>query len=117
MNIFKKLFGNNNNNQKKNIQSNQNQTSEYINTTNNRILRLKNDDCALVFHPNGKVEVIFTKFYNNETQQITPEEQTLMAFAVFLKQPGFSELLRTEFNNIAIKNFKILSNNKGDSNE
>ena len=91
------------------------QQSEYVDTINNRMLRLGNEDCAMIFHPHGKVQIVFTKFYNNETQQITPEEETLMAIAIFLKQPGFSELLRTEFNNIAIKNFKMLADDKGDN--
>lgn len=109
LNLFKK--------DKSSNEKNYQQTASVTNTVNNRILRLNNDDCALIFHPNGKLQVIFTKFYNNETQKITPEEQTLMAIAIFLKQPGFSQLLRNEFNNIAIKNLKVLTKTGDEQNE
>lgn len=77
----------------------------------NRYLKLKDTDCAIVMHGDGKVEVIFTKLYDSQNQEVTPEEQTLLSIAVFLRQPGFSELIRHEFNRIASRNIDELTNN------
>jgi hypothetical protein len=64
-------------------------------------------------HPDNKVEIIFTKLYDAEQQKITLEEETLMSIAVFLQQPGFAEMLRTEFHNIAMNNIsKLTGENK-----
>lgn len=79
------------------------------NKANERFLKLNDKSCAMVIHPHGKVEVIFTKLYDEQDQKITIEEETLMAIAVFLKQPGFAEMLRTEFHNIAMDNLSILT--------
>lgn len=77
-----------------------------------RYLKLKNEDCAIVMHEGGKVEVIFTKLYDPQNQEITPEEETLMSLAVFLKTPGFADLIRHEFNRIASRNLEQLTNQK-----
>ena len=74
-----------------------------------RYLKLNNNDCALVIHEGEKLEVIFTKLYDPQNQEITIDEQTLMALAVFLKQPGFAELIRHEFNRIASRNIDDLT--------
>lgn len=79
------------------------------NKANERFLKLNDKSCAMVIHPQGKVEVIFTKLYNEKDQKITLEEETLMAIAVFLKQPGFAEMLRTEFHNIAMDKLSTLT--------
>lgn len=79
------------------------------NKQNERLLKLDNDSCAIVMHPQGKVEVIFTKLYDEQEQRITPEEETLMSIAIFLNKPGFAELLRTEFHNIAMDNISKLT--------
>lgn len=57
----------------------------------------------------GKVEVIFTRLYDNENQRVTVEEETLMAIAMLIKQPGFNELIRTTFHNIAMKNISQIT--------
>lgn len=77
-----------------------------------RFLKLNDSSCALVLYPGGQVEVIFTKLYDANEQQITLEEETLMSLAIFMKQPGFLELLRHEFHTIAMKNVGTLT---GDS--
>lgn len=77
-----------------------------------RYLRLKDNDCALVMHEGEKVEVIFTKLYDPQNQDVTAEEETLMSIAIFLKQPGFAELIRHEFNRIASRNIDELTNQK-----
>lgn len=74
----------------------------------NRLLKLQNNDCAIVMHPKGKIEIIFTKLYDKDNQNITPEEQTLMSIAIFLQKPGFAELLRHEFHQIAMRNINEL---------
>lgn len=79
---------------------------------NGRFLKLKDNDCALVIHEGQKVEVVFTRLYDAQNQEITPEQQTLMSLAIFLKQPGFSELIRHEFNRIATKNYEQLTKAK-----
>ncbi len=65
----------------------------------------------------GKVEVIFTKLYNIEDQKITAEEETLMSIAMFMRQPGFAELLRNEFHNIAMDNISKLTDSEEINNE
>ena len=77
-----------------------------------RYLKLNDSDCAIVMHDGGKVEIIFTKLYDPQNQDITPEEQTLMAIAVFLKTPGFADLIRYQFNRIASRNVEQLTNQK-----
>lgn len=77
-----------------------------------RYLKLNNNDCALVIHEGEKLEVIFTKLYDPQNQTVTPEEQTLMSIAIFLKQPGFAELIRHEFNRIATRNINQLTEQK-----
>ena len=78
---------------------------------NDRYLRLKDTDCGIVLHGDGNVEVIFTKSYNDEVQSITDNEETLMALAVFMKQPGFLEMIVDEFRKIASQKMKSLSSN------
>lgn len=79
------------------------------NNANERYLKLNPDTCALVIHPGGKIEVIFTKLYDEQNQLITPEEETLMSIAVFLKQPGFAEMITYEFHKIATENLSKLT--------
>lgn len=76
---------------------------------NERFLKLEDDSCGIVIHHGGKVEVIFTRMYNEKEQSITPEEETLMAIAIFLNKPGFAEVLRNEFHNIAMDNISKLT--------
>lgn len=77
-----------------------------------RYLKLNDNDCALVIHEGEKLEVIFTKLYDPQNQTVTPEEETLMSLAIFLKQPGFAELIRHEFNRIATRNINQLTEQK-----
>lgn len=81
----------------------------HYNKTNERYLKLDNDTCAMVIHPGGKVEIIFTRLYDKENQSITPEEETLMSIAMFLRQPGFADMLKYEFNKIATENISKLT--------
>lgn len=77
-----------------------------------RFLKFKDTDCALVIHEGGKIQVVFSPLYDPDNQQITPQEQTLMSIAIFLKQPGFAEMLRHEFYQIASRNINNLTQNK-----
>ena len=106
-NLFKK-----NQNKKDYIDPNTGETTKSAityNKANERYLKLNNDTCALVIHPGGKIEVIFTKLYDEKNQLITPEEETLMSIAVFLKQPGFAEMITHEFHKIATENLAKLT--------
>jgi len=76
---------------------------------NNRFLSLKNDDCAIVLHGDNNVEIIFSKFYDGETQQISENEETMMALATFMKQPGFLEMMINEFRRLAKANIGKLT--------
>ena len=50
------------------------------------------------------------------SQAITPNEETLMAIACFMRQPGFLEMIRDEFRKIAMERISTLTDNleKGD---
>lgn len=74
-----------------------------------RFLKLSDDSCAIILHPGDNVEVIFTKLYDNENQQITPNEESLMALALFMKQPGFLEMIKNEFRKIAMEKITNLT--------
>ena len=80
-----------------------------------RYLSLSNMDCAIVLHEDNKIEVIFTKAYDVENQTITENEQTLMALACFMKQPGFLEMIVSEFNKIALEKISTLTDNIDES--
>ena len=114
MNFFNKIksvFSHSKNN-KDYIDPNTGETTKsaiHYNKMNERYLKLNNDTCAMVIHPGGKIEVIFTKLYDEESQMITPEEETLMSIALFLKQPGFADMLKYEFNKIATENISKLT--------
>jgi hypothetical protein len=84
-------------------------SSVFYNKAEERFLKLDNDSCAMVIHPGGKVEVVFTKLYDKDEQRVTAEEETLMSIALFMRQPGFAELLRNEFHNIAMDNISKLT--------
>lgn len=88
------------------------QSAVEYNSKGKRFLGLKDNDCALVIHEGEKLEVIFTKLYDPQNQTVTPEEETLMSLAIFLKQPGFGELIRHEFNRIAQRNINQLTEQK-----
>jgi hypothetical protein len=76
-----------------------------------RFLKLKSEDCAIVLHDDDKVEIVFTKAYDVANQTITPNEETLMALACFMKQPGFLEMIRDEFRKIAMTRIATLTDN------
>ena len=86
--------------------------SSLINAKNGRFLKLDDDTCAIILHPGNNVEVIFTKLYDNEKQEITENEESLMALALFMKQPGFLELIKHEFRKIANERISSLTENK-----
>ena len=85
--------------------------SAIYNKAGERFLKLKNDDCAIVLHEDDKVEVVFTKAYDVQNQTITDNEETLMAIACFMKQPGFLEMIRDEFRKIAMNKISTLTDN------
>ena len=76
-----------------------------------RFLKLENDDCGIILHSGNNVEVVFTKLYDPQNQIITDNEESLMALALFLKQPGFLELIKKEFRRIAMERVSTLTNN------
>lgn len=78
-----------------------------IEKNNKRFLSLANDDCALILHAENQCEVVFTKLYDQNNQNLTQNEELLMALAIFLKQQGFGEMLLTEFHKIALNNTTI----------
>lgn len=81
--------------------------------TGDRYMKLPDDACAIVMYNNDKVEVICTKMKSSE-DPITANEMTLMAFAMMLKQPGFAEMLRNEFKNIAMDRLSMFNGEEGE---
>ena len=70
---------------------------------NQRFLRLNNDSCAIIIHDDNNIEVVLTKHYDAENQNLTENEEELMALAVFMKQDGFLSMILDEFRKI-VKN-------------
>ena len=75
-----------------------------IEKNNKRFLAFSDTDCALILHAENQCEVVFTKMYDSENQNFTMNEELLMALAIFLKQPGFGEMLISEFQKAALNN-------------
>lgn len=75
-----------------------------IEKNNKRFLAFSDTDCALILHAENQCEVVFTKMYDGENQNFTMNEELLMALAIFLKQPGFGEMLISEFQKAALNN-------------
>lgn len=90
------------------------ESSIAIDKHNKRFLKLDDQSCAIVLYPDDNVEVIFTKNYKNENQEITNNEEVLMALALFMKQPGFLEMIISEFRKIAMEKITALT---GDDNK
>ena len=87
--------------------------SSIVNDRNNvRFLKLGDDSCGLVLYPDNNVEVIFTKAYDVKNQNITENEEVLMALALFMKQPGFLEMIVSEFRKIAMNKISTLTEDK-----
>lgn len=72
----------------------------FENKVGDRFLKIKDSDCGLILHDDGTLDIVFTKF-KNESQSITEHEESLMALAVFIKQPGFLPMILEEFRRIA----------------
>lgn len=79
---------------------------------NKRFLKLDDSSCAIVLYQDNNVEVIFTKSYDDKNQEITQNEEVLMALALFMKQPGFLEMMLTEFRKIAMEKITTLTGEK-----
>jgi hypothetical protein len=79
------------------------------NNANERFLKLADTSCAMILHQGGKIEIVFTRLYDKENQRVSLEEETLMAIGIFMKQPGFAEMLRHEFHQIAMNDITILT--------
>lgn len=77
--------------------------------TGERFLKLNDDSCAIILHPGNNVEIIFTRLYDSENQQITENEESLMALALFMKQPGFLGMVINEFRKIAKERISSLT--------
>ena len=73
---------------------------EVITKSGERFFKLKDDDCGLVLHSDGEIEVLFTKQDPRNTG-FSDTEESLMALAVFVKQDGFLEMINDEFRKIA----------------
>lgn len=65
-----------------------------------RFFKLKDDDCGLVLHSDGNIDVLFTKS-SPTNKSFSETEEALMALAVFVKQDGFLALIQDEFRKIA----------------
>ena len=79
-----------------------------------RYLKLNDDCCAMIIHPDDNIEIVFTKVYDRDEQKITDNEETLMSLALFMKQPGFGDMIKEEFRKIAMENIsKLTDQNKG----
>lgn len=79
-----------------------------------RFLKLNDDCCAMIIYPDNNVEIIFTKVYDPNEQKITDNEETLMSLALFMKQPGFGDMIKQEFRKIAMENIsKLTDQDKG----
>lgn len=77
-----------------------------------RYLKLNDDCCAMIIHPDDNIEIVFTKVYDPDEQKITDNEETLMALALFMKQPGFGDMIKQQFRNIAMENISKLTDQK-----
>lgn len=82
------------------------------NKNGSRYLKLDDSSCAIILYEDNNVEVIFTKNYNNENQEITSNEEVLMSLALFMKQPGFIEMIISEFRKIAMEKISTLTGEK-----
>ena len=111
-NFFKKKQSNNMVDEKGNILE---KSALVYSKNNERFLKLSDDSCAIVLHPENKVEVIFTKLYDEENQKITNNEETLMALALFMKQPGFLEMILKEFRRIAMDRITALTETENEN--
>lgn len=90
--------------------------SSLVKTRNDRFLKLDDDSCAIILHPGNNVEIVFTRLYDNENQKITENEESLMALALFIKQPGFLEMIKNEFRKIATQKITSLTENSNKGN-
>ena len=52
--------------------------------------------------------------YDSENQNFTMNEELLMALAIFLKQPGFGEMLISEFQKAALNNSSMFEDKPKD---
>ena len=87
-----------------------------VNQNGKRFLKLDDSSCAIVLYDDNNVEVVFTKSYNDENQEITENEEVLMALALFMKQPGFLEMIVSEFRKIAMSKISTLTGDNNESN-
>lgn len=85
------------------------ESSLVVNKNGKRFLKLDDSSCAMILHDDNNVEVIFTKLYDNENQTVTKNEEVLMAIALFMKQPGFLDMIVSEFRKIAMERISTLT--------
>ena len=74
----------------------------FYDRSNNRFLKLGDNDVALVMHPGNVVEIVLTKM-TDKNQAITAEEDLAMSLALFLKQKEFCEVLTHTFHDLAMR--------------
>lgn len=82
------------------------------NKNGKRFLNLDDKSCAIILYEDNNVEVVFTKSYNIDDQEITLNEEFLMALALFMKQEGFIEMMISEFRKIAMNKISTLTQEK-----
>lgn len=115
-NFIKKIFSKNKEISKNDLVDEQGnlikKSSISTNKNGTRYLKLEDSSCAIVLYEDNNVEVIFTKSYDMKNQEITPNEETLMALALFMKQPGFLEMIVSEFRKIAMEKISTLTEEK-----
>lgn len=87
---------------KKKEKESEKSSSEFI-KNGQRFLKIPDTSCAIVIHETNEVEVIFTRAdsFHPDEQPITDNEEQLMALAIFMKRPGFMEMLVNEFRRLA----------------
>ena len=110
-NLLKNLFKKKKyvNNLRQNLNSYTDDTSKketksavFYDRSNNRFLKLGDNDVALVMHPGNVVEIVLTKM-TDKNQAITAEEDLAMSLALFLKQKEFCEVLTHTFHDLAMR--------------
>ena len=82
--------------------------------SNNRFLKLNDNDVALIMHQGNIVEVVLTKM-TDKNQAITKEEDLAMSLALFLKQPEFCEILTHTFHDLAMRKLGPYSDKQEES--
>lgn len=79
----------------------------------NRLLKIPNNATALILYNDNRIELVTQKIVDND-QQLSDNEETLMALAVMMKDPNFCEIIRMEFHKMAVNNINKLLRKEGE---